>query len=90
MTVSSDTLWKLNSAVEKLATGSGTALERAKHAFGELSSIKSDEFADNVAGAPWNYVTSNAKAIQHGTADEILVGKFNIAIWQLFSAYRQK
>ena len=90
MTVSSDTLWKLSNAVERLATGSGDALERAKQAFRELAGIKSEEFADNAAGAPWNYVASNSKTIERGTADQAQIEKFNSSIWQLFNAYRPK
>lgn len=90
MTVSNDTLWKLSDAVEKLATVSGTAPERAKHALGALTGIKADEFADNAAGAPWGYVVSTSKAIQNGTADEAQASKFNNSIWQLFNAYRPK
>ena len=90
MTVSSDTLGKLSSAVERLAIGSGDALERAKQAFGALAGIKSEEFANNAAGVLWSYVVSNSKAIERGAADQAQVERFNSSIWQLFNAYRPK
>ena len=90
MTVSSDTLWKLSNAAERLATGSGDALERAKQAFGALAGIKSEEFANNVACVLWSYVASNSKAIELGAADQAQVERFNSSIWNLFNAYRPK
>ncbi|UVL70629.1 hypothetical protein [Pseudomonas protegens] len=90
MTVSNDTLWKLGNAVEKLATGGGTAPERAIHALGALTDIKADEFADNVSGVLWNYVIGTSKAIRNRTADEDQVNKFNNSIWQLFNSYRPR
>jgi hypothetical protein len=89
MTVSSDTIWKLKQAAERLAVGSGSALERAQDALNELKGIRSDEFAGNVAGVLWSYVESIAKSISSGTADTAQITKFNISIWQLFDAYRQ-
>jgi predicted metal-dependent phosphoesterase TrpH len=90
MTVSSDTLHKLGEAVERLATGSGTATERAQQALIALARIKSEEFADNIAGVPWSFVISTSKAIRNGDADAKQVDKFNSSIWQLFTAYRPK
>lgn len=90
MTISSETLFKLTEAVEKLATGGGSAIQRAQAACVALAGIKKEEFADNVAGVIWSYISGTSKTIREGAADASAVDKFNAAIWQLFNTYRPK
>ncbi|MHC2148309.1 hypothetical protein [Pseudomonas sp. 210_17 TE3656] len=90
MAVSTDTIFKLTDAVERLATNDGSSLHRAQQALAALAGVNSAEFADDVAGIPWSYVASKSKAIREETAESSEVSKFNSSIWQLFNAYRPK
>lgn len=90
MTVSSDTKYKLSNAVERLATGDGTAADRAKEALSELHGIANDEFAESIAQVLWHYISTTADAVRKGSADQHEARKFNLAIWQLFEAYRPR
>jgi len=90
VTISSDTLSRLSSAVDVLATAEGTREHRAKVALSFLSEIDGAEFVDDPAEAHWNYIQSVAEAIENGTAEKGLVGRFISAIWLASSAHRHK
>ena len=87
MTISSDTLSRLSSAVEALATAEGSREHRAKVALSFLSEIDGSEFVGDPAEAHWNYIESVAEAIGNGTAEKGLVGRYISAIWLAFSAH---
>ena len=87
MTISSDTLSRLSSAVEVLATAEGSREHRAKVALSFLSEIDGTEFVGDPAEVHWNYIESVAEAIANGTAEKGLVGRYISAIWLAFSAH---
>jgi len=76
--------------VERLATYDGSSLQRAQQALTAIAGVKSSEFADDLAGVPWNYVSAISNSIRDETASANEVQKFNSSIWQLFDAYRIK
>jgi len=90
MSISNDALFKLTDAVERLATYDGSSLQRAQQALTAIAGVKSSEFADDLAGVPWNYVSAISNSIRDETASANEVQKFNSSIWQLFDAYRIK
>lgn len=87
MTISSDTLSRLSSAVGVLATAEGSREHRAKVALSFLSQIDGSEFVGDPAEAHWNYIESVTEAIENGTAETGLVGRYISAIWLAFSAH---
>jgi hypothetical protein len=70
VTISSDTLSRLSSAVEVLATAEGSREHRAKVALSFLSEIDGAEFVGDPAEVHWNYIESVAEAIANGTAEK--------------------
>jgi len=89
MGYSSETLHKLLTAVEILATSNESIERRALKASHSLIGISADEFPDG-PGIFWNYISTNAQLIRDEAASDQVVSKYVSSIWQLFDACRRK
>jgi len=89
MGYSSDTLHKLLTAIEILATSSESIERRALRASDSLIGISAEEFTEGL-GILWNYISENSQLIRNESASDQVVSKYVSSIWQLFDACRKK